>query len=75
MIVELGHFALILALMVALVQATLPMWGAHTGDRRLMALVAHKRGRPKVVEIPVPGAGNGASVDIMSQMSGEPAQR
>ncbi|MBN8630438.1 MAG: heme lyase CcmF/NrfE family subunit [Rhodobacterales bacterium] len=38
MIVELGHFALILALMVALVQATLPLWGAHVGDRRLMAL-------------------------------------
>ncbi|MFO1202719.1 MAG: heme lyase CcmF/NrfE family subunit [Tabrizicola sp.] len=38
MIVELGHFALILALMVALVQTTLPMWGAQTGDQRLMAL-------------------------------------
>ncbi|HOZ32069.1 MAG TPA: heme lyase CcmF/NrfE family subunit [Tabrizicola sp.] len=38
MIVELGHFALILALMVALVQATLPLWGAHRGDVRLMAL-------------------------------------
>jgi cytochrome c-type biogenesis protein CcmF len=38
MIVELGHFALILALMVALVQATLPLWGAHRGDARLMAL-------------------------------------
>jgi cytochrome c-type biogenesis protein CcmF len=38
MIVELGHFALILALMVALVQSTLPLWGAQVGDRRLMAL-------------------------------------
>lgn len=38
MIVELGHFALILALMVALVQSTLPLWGAHVGDTRLMAL-------------------------------------
>ncbi len=38
MIVELGHFALILALMVALVQATLPLWGAQRGDARLMAL-------------------------------------
>jgi cytochrome c-type biogenesis protein CcmF len=38
MIVELGHFALILALMVAVVQATLPLWGAHRGDARLMAL-------------------------------------
>ena len=46
MIVELGHFALILALMVALVQATLPLWGAHVGDRRLMALAAHKRDQP-----------------------------
>jgi len=38
MIVELGHFALILALMVALVQSTLPLWGAQRGDVRLMAL-------------------------------------
>jgi cytochrome c-type biogenesis protein CcmF len=38
MIVELGHFALILGLMVALVQSTLPLWGAQRGDARLMAL-------------------------------------
>ncbi len=38
MIVELGHFALILALGVALVQTVLPMWGAQRGDARLMAL-------------------------------------
>ncbi|NJS38674.1 MAG: heme lyase CcmF/NrfE family subunit [Rhodobacteraceae bacterium] len=38
MIIELGHFALILALMVALVQSTLPLWGAQRGDARLMAL-------------------------------------
>ncbi len=44
MIVELGHFALILALMVALVQATLPMWGAHRGDARLMALAGPAAG-------------------------------
>ncbi|WP_374397926.1 heme lyase CcmF/NrfE family subunit [Tabrizicola sp.] len=44
MIVELGHFALILALMVALVQATLPMWGAHVGDQRLMALAGPAAG-------------------------------
>ncbi|OYW61953.1 MAG: heme lyase NrfEFG subunit NrfE [Rhodobacterales bacterium 12-65-15] len=40
MIIELGHFALILALMVALVQSTLPLWGAHRSDARLMALAA-----------------------------------
>ncbi|HMS95976.1 MAG TPA: heme lyase CcmF/NrfE family subunit, partial [Tabrizicola sp.] len=44
MIVELGHFALILALMVALVQATLPLWGARRGDRRLMALAGPAAG-------------------------------
>jgi cytochrome c-type biogenesis protein CcmF len=38
MIVELGHFALILALMVALIQSTLPLWGAQVNDARLMAL-------------------------------------
>jgi cytochrome c biogenesis factor len=35
---ELGHFALILALAVALVQGTLPFVGASRGDIRLMAL-------------------------------------
>src|SRR3954465_3977539 len=38
MIPELGHFALILALAVALVQGTLPFVGAARGDLRLMAL-------------------------------------
>jgi cytochrome c-type biogenesis protein CcmF len=38
MIPELGHFALILALAVALVQGTLPLVGAATNDARLMAL-------------------------------------
>ena len=36
MIVEIGHFALLLALAVALVQAALPAWGAQTRDGRLM---------------------------------------
>src|SRR6266446_2924795 len=38
MIPEVGHFALILALAVALVQGTLPLLGAARGDGRLMAL-------------------------------------
>ena len=38
MIVEIGHFALILAFAVALVQATLPLYGATRRDARLMAL-------------------------------------
>jgi cytochrome c-type biogenesis protein CcmF len=38
LIPELGHFALILALAVALVQGTLPLVGASRGDLRLMAL-------------------------------------
>jgi len=37
MIVELGHFALILALLVAVVQTAIPAWGAHVRDARLMA--------------------------------------
>ncbi|WP_226934012.1 heme lyase CcmF/NrfE family subunit [Pseudogemmobacter faecipullorum] len=40
MIVELGHFALILALMVALLQSVLPLWGASRGNAMLMALAA-----------------------------------
>jgi cytochrome c-type biogenesis protein CcmF len=35
---ELGHFALILALLVALAQGTLPLAGAAVGEPRLMAL-------------------------------------
>jgi cytochrome c-type biogenesis protein CcmF len=38
MIVELGHFSLILALAAALVQTALPAWGARRGDRQLMAV-------------------------------------
>ncbi|OYX19103.1 MAG: heme lyase NrfEFG subunit NrfE, partial [Rhodobacterales bacterium 32-66-9] len=49
MIVELGHFALILALMVALVQSSLPMWGAYTGDARLMAVAKPAAGLQMVL--------------------------
>jgi cytochrome c-type biogenesis protein CcmF len=38
MIVELGHFALVLALAVALVQMVLPLIGARNGDAALMAI-------------------------------------
>ena len=38
MIPEAGHFALILALLVALIQGVLPMTGAAIGSQRLMAL-------------------------------------
>ena len=38
MFIELGHFALILAFAVALVQATLPLIGAHKGWRGWMAI-------------------------------------
>ena len=38
MIVELGHFALVLAVVTALVQTLVPLYGAHTGSLRLMKL-------------------------------------
>ncbi|MBH1973458.1 MAG: heme lyase CcmF/NrfE family subunit [Rhodobacteraceae bacterium] len=38
MIVEFGHFALVLAFAVALVQTVLPLWGAYRRDARLMAV-------------------------------------
>lgn len=38
MIVEIGHFALILALVVAFVQGTVPLIGAHRGDALWMAV-------------------------------------
>ncbi len=37
MIVEIGHFSMILALIVAGAQTVLPAWGARSGDARLMA--------------------------------------
>ena len=38
MIAELGHYALVLALALALIQSTLPFWGARTGDQSLIAI-------------------------------------
>jgi cytochrome c-type biogenesis protein CcmF len=38
MIVETGHYALVLALALALVNSILPVWGSVKGDRRLMAV-------------------------------------
>ncbi|WP_343561040.1 heme lyase CcmF/NrfE family subunit [Kiloniella sp. b19] len=37
MIAEIGQFTLVLALLLALLQSTLPLWGAARGDTRLMA--------------------------------------
>ena len=36
MIIEIGHFALVLALAVALVQSVVPLWGARSRDARMM---------------------------------------
>ncbi|MET0279072.1 MAG: heme lyase CcmF/NrfE family subunit [Pseudorhodoplanes sp.] len=38
MIAEIGHYALVLALCLALIQATLPVIGARIGDRTLMGI-------------------------------------
>jgi cytochrome c-type biogenesis protein CcmF len=38
MIAEIGNFALLLALSLALVQSVVPIWGARRGDARLMGL-------------------------------------
>ena len=38
MISEIGHFALILATAIAVIQGVIPIWGARTGDGRLMAV-------------------------------------
>jgi len=40
MIVEIGHYALVLALVLALVGGTLPFWGALRGDSRLMMVAS-----------------------------------
>jgi cytochrome c-type biogenesis protein CcmF len=36
MITEIGHFALILALVIALIQSIVPVWGARIGDTAMM---------------------------------------
>ncbi|WP_417247779.1 heme lyase CcmF/NrfE family subunit [Celeribacter sp.] len=38
MLVELGHFALVLALFVSISQTIVPLWGAQTGRRAFMAV-------------------------------------
>ena len=38
MLPELGQFAIVLALLLALAQAALPLIGAHQGNARLMAI-------------------------------------
>jgi len=38
MITEIGHYALVLALVMAIVQSTVPLWGARVRDERLMAV-------------------------------------
>src|SRR5689334_23515724 len=38
MVAEVGQFALILAFLLALIQAAAPLWGAHRADPVLMAL-------------------------------------
>ena len=40
MIIELGHFMLVLALALALIQSVVPIWGAQTNDSRLMAVAS-----------------------------------
>jgi len=40
MIPEIGHFALILAAMLAIAQSGVPLWGAQRGDSRLMGVAA-----------------------------------
>ena len=41
MIVELGHYALVLALAFSLVQAVVPIWGSVTNDDRMMATASY----------------------------------
>ena len=40
MIIEIGHFALVLALAVAVVQSIVPLWGSFSRDQRMMDVAA-----------------------------------
>ena len=60
MIPEIGHYALILALCVAVVQGSLPIYGAAAGNSALMSVakpaarvVAPRRQAQKPVDAPV----------------------
>ena len=48
MIPELGHYALVLALVRALVQSILPLWGAARRHPGLMAVAAKTTGDPRI---------------------------
>ncbi|MEL6201382.1 MAG: heme lyase CcmF/NrfE family subunit [Pseudomonadota bacterium] len=41
MIIELGHYALVLALALSIVQSVVPLWGLKTNDEKLTALAPH----------------------------------
>ncbi len=43
MIIELGHYALVLALATAIIQGVLPVLGVRRGDPSLMGLAANAR--------------------------------
>ena len=58
MIAEVGHYALVLALALALVQATVPAWGARIGDHALMAVA----GSTALAQFAFVGAAFGALV-------------
>ncbi len=45
MIVETGHYALVLALAVALVQMVVPVWGVRRGDAGLRGMAMQRRDR------------------------------
>ena len=62
MIVEIGHFALILALALALVQTIAPLVGAWRGDRALMGVASSAAiGQFALIVVLVRRAGVGAS--------------
>lgn len=59
MIIELGHYALILALFVALAQSVVPMWGASRNDAAMMAMA-----KPGAVVLFVLVAGSFAALTV-----------
>ena len=63
MIIELGHFALVLALAAALTQMLLPAWGAYARDQRFMAVAGRIALKTQVSERPLKQA-NEALADL-----------
>ena len=65
MIDEIGHYALVLALALALVQSVLPLWGARTGE-----VIATRTGECRLYQVTASRKGIRSSVWAVTSRRG-----